>query len=70
MAFMAGRGREVEKLLMPPTRSMPPMAQIDLSTRETPMRVLDKHLGRVSMGGELGGGADYLVRWMCQREEI
>lgn len=70
MAFMAGRRWEVGKLLMPPTRSMPPMAQIDLSTRETPMRVLDKHLGRVSMGGELSGGADHLVRWMCQREEI
>ena len=69
MAFMVGRRQEVGKLLMSPTRSMPPMAQIDLSTRETPMRVLDKHLGRVSMGGELSGDADHLVRWMRQRKE-
>ena len=54
---------------MSPTRSMPPMAQIDLSTRETPMRVLDKPAERVSMGGELSGGADHLIRWMRQREE-
>ena len=65
MAFMVGRRQEVEKLLMSPTRSMPPMAQIDLSSRETPMRALDKPAGRVSMGG----GADHLVRWMRQREE-
>ena len=69
MAFMVGRRQEVEKLLMSPTRSMPPMAQIDLSTRETPMRVLDKPAERVSMGGELSGDADHLVRWMRQREE-
>ena len=69
MAFMVGRRQEVEKLLMSPTRSMPPMAQIDLSSRETPVRALDKPAERVSMGGELSGGADHLVRWMRQRKE-
>ena len=69
MAFKAERRQEVKKLLMSPTRSMPPMAQIDLSSRETPMRALDKPAGRGSMGGELSGDADHLVRWMWQREE-
>ena len=59
----------MKKLLTPSPRSMPSMAQIDLSSRETPVRALDKPAERVSMGGELSGGADHLVRWMRQRKE-
>ena len=48
---------------------MPSMAQIDRSSRETPMRVLDKPSGMGPAASELSSGVDRLVRWMWQRGE-
>ena len=59
----------MKKLLTPSPRSMPSMAQIDRSSRETPMRVLDKPSGMGPAASELSSGVDRLVRWMWQRGE-